>query len=39
MDLDDIIINALIMNALENVEILERRRQFHILLRAFFAHL
>jgi len=38
MDLDDIIINAPMMSALENVEILERKR-FHILLRAFFAHL
>jgi len=39
MDLDDIIINAPIMSASENVKILERRRQFHVLLRAFFAHL
>jgi len=37
--LDDFIINAPIMGALENVEIPERRRRFHILLKAFFAHL
>jgi len=30
MDLDDIIINAQIMNNLENVDIPERRRRFHI---------
>lgn len=35
MDLDDIIINAPIINVLDNVDVLERRQRFHIRDDAF----